>query len=490
MKSATAISFVAAALMLGAAAFVSSSTSAVSTSPPLGVAQPLVTPVPGPAPAAPPSGQVVASVSSVDVRAAVDRPLLLPGERDAWLLVDVAGAADATTSRSPVAMAVVIDTSGSMSGDRIDYARSAARDLVASLQPGDRVSIVAYADGASVLAGNVEVGRDRSTVLAAIERMRADGSTCMSCGMDEGYRQLAQAPDGHVARMIILSDGHANRGMSDPARLATRASLANDAGAATTTIGVGRDYNEALMSGVATAGSGSYYFLAEPASMARVLERERSALERTVARDVLLTIMPTSGVTVAPGNVVGASASGDGVVVRIGQLASGQHRELLLPMQVGADTLDDAVRITVTFVDGAGDEQGTSTTLAMARTNDAAAATAAENVQVVVARERVASANRLEDAMAALAAGDTEGATASLELLDRDLEEFAAATEDDDLRQELDRVRSLRGAVSTGRVAGGGAEARDLYLQNQARAQEANVGVPAADAMYDDVFAR
>src|SRR5207245_2234505 len=124
-------------------------------------------------------------------------------------------------THAPLDLALVIDTSGSMAGEKITSARAAARTLVESLHEGDIVSIDVFSDEARpFIAPTTITPATRSDVLAAVARLGVGGSTNMYAGLGLGESHVASAPASHtIRRVVMISDGIANVGPSSPEML-------------------------------------------------------------------------------------------------------------------------------------------------------------------------------------------------------------------------------------------------------------------------------
>jgi Ca-activated chloride channel family protein len=198
---------------------------------------------------------------------------------------------EATPARAPLSVHIVLDVSGSMAGQAIEDAKHAAEAVVAKLEPTDDFSMVTFSNAADVLVRDGAIGPRRADVLSRIERVRADGGTNMSAGLDLGYAQ-AHAPAGEdaVRVVMLLSDGHANQGDTDPQHLSDRADHAFQDGIQTSAFGLGGDFDAALMSRIADRGAGGYYYLADSSQIEPALAREIDARMRPVATAVELRV--------------------------------------------------------------------------------------------------------------------------------------------------------------------------------------------------------
>ena len=195
-------------------------------------------------------------------------------------------------SRPKVAVHLVMDTSGSMSGQAIQHARQAALQLVSLLQDTDRFSLISYSTGASVVVSEGPVGRRRAEILRQINSLDARGGTNLEAGLRQGYAQ-AQASRSHedaVQLAIILSDGQPNQGNTDPWALSEMSAAAFQSGVETTTIGVGDSYEPQVMSTIAEYGAGGYYYLPDASTIEQVLRTELDVRTQPVARGVELRV--------------------------------------------------------------------------------------------------------------------------------------------------------------------------------------------------------
>jgi Ca-activated chloride channel family protein len=230
-----------------------------------------------PALAAPTSGALAIAVDTA--RAAVG-----PGGGPMNLLVSLASS-EVTPSRAPLSVHIVLDVSGSMTGPAIEDAKQAAEAAVGKLEPGDDFSMVTFSNTAQVLVADGPIGPRRGQVLARIHGVEAGGGTNISSGLDLGYTEARSpaAGDDAVRIVMLLSDGHANAGDTDPQRLSERAARAFQDGIQTSAFGLGPDYDAALMSGIADRGAGGYYYLADSSQIEPALAREIDARLRPVA---------------------------------------------------------------------------------------------------------------------------------------------------------------------------------------------------------------
>ena len=199
--------------------------------------------------------------------------------------------------RPPLNIALVIDRSGSMRDEhKLEYAKSAAIQLVNSLAPGDTFSLVAFDDTANVLVPAQHV-EDKARVRRLISALQPGGGTNIYEGLTLAYRQAGKnlTHDG-VNRVILLSDGQVTAGVSDMGQFHHLAASQVDQDVETSAVGVGVEFNEDLMLSLARDGKGNYHFLKDGADTQQVFARELDELTHVVARDVKIRIQLAPGV--------------------------------------------------------------------------------------------------------------------------------------------------------------------------------------------------
>jgi Ca-activated chloride channel family protein len=293
-------------------------------------------PLPEPFPAAPDRPRP--SPAGTWIGAAGDSELLLAGERETYLGVWVDVPVIAREVHAPVALSLVIDTSGSMTGAKIAHARGAARDLVQHLADGDLVAIETFADEALERVPPTVLGPStRPAILAAIASIRASGGTNMFDGLRAGESRVLAAPASYaVRRVLVISDGMANIGPSSPEILGQLAARGADRGVQVTAIGVGLEYDERTLNALAVRSSGRLYHLGEPRDMEAILARELELLDSTMATDAVVEIVPAPGVQLLGAEGVRADRVDGALHVPLGSMFGGQHRELAVRVRVAA----------------------------------------------------------------------------------------------------------------------------------------------------------
>jgi Ca-activated chloride channel family protein len=238
-------------------------------------------------------------------------------------------------ARPPVNLALVIDRSGSMGGEKIAKAREAALELVRRLAPDDIISIVAYDTRVETLVPAQKVGRARG-LEEAICSLEAGGNTALHGGVARGADEVRRhSEDGrYVSRVILLSDGQANVGPSSPEELGRLGASLLREGISVSTIGLGLGFNEDLMTRLAQRSDGNTYFVEGGADLPRIFAAELGDVLNVVARRVVIEIDFPEGVR--PLNFVGREGviRGQRAELSINQLYGGQEKFALVEVEV------------------------------------------------------------------------------------------------------------------------------------------------------------
>ncbi len=232
----------------------------------------------------------------------------------------------------PTALTLAIDTSGSMRGEKIADAREAAGRLIEELEDGDRVSVVIFSGRAEVLVHPTELdGQNRRQILNRLEELTADGGTAMHDGLKVAQNQLWITPDSHlVRRLVVISDGKATVGATDPTTLGHVAEVGLQKGIQVTSIGVGIDYDEATLDELAIRSSGRLYHVENSRQLPGIVEEEIALLEATAAAGAEIEIAAAPGVTLLGTDTAHATFHDGNLVVPLGTMFAGQKREILI----------------------------------------------------------------------------------------------------------------------------------------------------------------
>ena len=258
------------------------------------------------------------------------------GRSERFLLLDVvapAVAPDPARRRPPVNLGFVLDRSGSMGGqNKIGLARQAVLEAVERLDAPDRFAVVTYDDRLDVVVGSVLASPEARHLAAdRLGSVDARGSTNLHGGWLAGCEQVAAGlqPDG-VNRVLLLTDGLANVGVTDPDELTRLAHDLRRRGVTTSTFGVGTDFDEALLQSMADAGGGHFYFIGDVAQMRDHITSEVGETLEVAAREVVLELTVPESVRVDALSPFRLEQRAGRVLVYLGDMVSGQVLSIAL----------------------------------------------------------------------------------------------------------------------------------------------------------------
>ena len=276
------------------------------------------------------------------------------------LLVELTAApagapSDARNEAGARTVVVVLDRSGSMAGSRLDGARRGLIDLVDRLDPADNFGVVAFDNHVRIVvpAGPLT---DRSAVKHRIGAIHPGGSTDLSSGYLRGVQEAtrvlgARAAHGSGATILLISDGHANAGITDPTALRSVAATAAGKGVTTTTVGFGLGYDEVLMAAIAAGGSGNELFAETADDAVAAIAGELDGLLSHTAQAASLLIRMTPACRKAMVvNELPVTGTADGILVELGGFFAGEVRRLVLTFDIpGVEALGLAEVATLDF---------------------------------------------------------------------------------------------------------------------------------------------
>jgi len=251
------------------------------------------------------------------------------------------------SGRAPVNVALVLDRSGSMGGEKIVIARQAVAHALQLLKPADRFSLVAFDDEIDVVVGSTPGSAEaRRLALERLAQIDARGSTDLHGGWQAGCAEAAAHLAGDaVGRCLLVTDGMANVGESDPDRLGQLAAAMRQRGVATSTFGIGRDFDERTLQRMSDGGQGHFYFVETPQAIPDLLASELGDILEIVAHEAALVIHLPDGVAVEPLGTFPIAAAGHVVRVELGDLTSGQEMRVVLKLTFPAGAAGDALGV-------------------------------------------------------------------------------------------------------------------------------------------------
>jgi Ca-activated chloride channel family protein len=346
-----------------------------------------------------------------------DRDVLLKGRpQEVVVKIDLSAIADRQKHRrTPLNLAVVLDKSGSMTGAKLEKTKQAAMQLVDRLAPNDIFSLVIYSDNARVLVPAQRV-EDKEALKAQIEGIEADGSTALYSGVKMGANQLQEFfSSKRINRVILLSDGLANVGPSSTHDLRQLGRQLAERGISVTTIGVGDDYNEDLMAGLAEASDANYYYVQDTERLPEIFAKELGEMLTVAAREIRIEITCPDGVQ--PIGFIGRSERFENqkASVNLSQFTLGQNRYLMLRCLVTRSE-PEVARVKISYTDELdnGSEQSISGVVKIRFTEDQTVADRSVNSAVNAQKVLVLTAEAKDKAIAEADAGNYQQAAQTL----------------------------------------------------------------------------
>lgn len=392
-------------------------------------------------PLAPSSTDARPTDGPLTLRARFDQRALLRGEAQERALVIQVEAARVQTDRdTPVNVALVVDSSGSMATDgRMGHARRAAADIVRGLGGDDHFALVSFADHATTLIPASRV-QDPRALERSLERLDPMGGTALYEGLEAGIRALDRPDLTGVRRVVLLSDGMANLGPSDTPSLAALAASRVHEGISVTGIGLGLSFNEDLLAAVSDAGGGRYRFADQPEELGALFTEELRQMSQLAAAETWLELSLGPAVEVLEVYGYAATPTGDGLRVFLGDIHGGESRKLVARVRVrGGDApLGQASIRYHTPDDGAPHEAHAA--LEARWTDDASAAAASLDNEAATLAAQAEAGARLAESAAAWSEGRGAEAEETLRAVQRALSREAARTGQRSLVEDAARI--------------------------------------------------
>lgn len=405
------------------------------------------------------------------------------GETYLGVWIDAPMTTQDATRRAPLDVALVVDTSGSMSGEKIHHARLAASSFIDGLAEGDIVSLYSFSSEVTELAPpTVVTATSRAALLQRVASLYAAGGTNLYGGLETATQAAAQAPPTHpVRRVVMISDGRGNIGPATAEALGDLAARATENGTQVTAIGVGLDYDEGTLGALAVRSAGRLYHLESPQQMASILHDELELLGQTVAANAALELDAAPGVVFEGTDNLRVDRQGQRLRVPLGALHGGQHREVLVRVRVPTTRAAGPLQLgtaRLAFDDPAaqGARRNQEVALTVTPAPDAETQAASANARVVAMVTRYEAAQSQQRAARLLNEGQAQQAEQELQRAEERLRRAATQYEFADTRVQGQLLRQAA-SVSAGRAATrraiaapSAAATRGASLQNNADA--------------------
>ncbi len=379
---------------------------------------------------------------SVTCRVETDRSVLPAGGPQTVILKVTLDApvAPAKAPRPKVNIALVLDRSGSMSGTKLNMAKEAAIEAVSRLGRDDMFSLVTYDTNVHTLVPAQPV-RDINGMIQVIQQIQSGGSTALFGGVSQGAAEIRKSLEGDfIHRVVLLSDGIANVGPQHPDDLGRLGAGLFKENISVTTIGVGNDYNEDLMTQLSQKSDGNTYFAESGVDLPRIFGEELGKVLNVVAKQVIVTITLPDGVT--PVEIIGREGRvrGNRIELSMNQLYGGQEKFALIQVRLPQSRAGHDMTVAtakVTYQDPFAMKVRSATGAAMAQfSRDPAKVKASTNVKVVRDYQLNLNALAQEEAISLSDQGNPEAAAQALRKSAEKLKALGTAYKDNALIQE------------------------------------------------------
>ena len=276
------------------------------------------------------------SESGVKCRVEIDRAILPAGgvQRAVVKITLDAPPPPEKSMRPAVNLAIVLDRSGSMAGKKLERAKDAAIEALRHLGPMDVFSVVVYDHNVSTVV-SAQHAKNIEWIEGRIKQIRSGGNTALFGGVSQGAAEVRKNLDGnYVHRIILLSDGIANVGPSSPEDLGRLGAALIKEDISVTTVGVGTDYNEDLMTSLSQKSDGNTYFVESSRDLPRIFTAELGDVLSVVAKKVNIIIECPNGVK--PLNIIGREGRIKGRIVELSlnQLYGSQEKYALIEVEI------------------------------------------------------------------------------------------------------------------------------------------------------------
>lgn len=321
--------------------------------------------------------------------------------------------AERANERAPISIAVVLDTSGSMRGGKLDDAKKSVKRLLSAMRDDDEIAVVRYSDRSEVLAPLSRVGHIRHSLASRIDELDAGGGTNIPSGLSSGIRALEDASNGRVRRIVLVSDGlDSTRSMAE-----SLARQSFESGVTVSSLGIGLDFDEGYMGAVAQSGHGNFAFINDGGSLSSFLQRELEQSATTTVENVRVDLQLPRGARFVSVTGADATVSGGDVELRLGSLFAGDERRVILEIEIDGGSVGASADIAghVSFhrvVRGGEPMEVRIPRLAVSTTNDPAEVERGRDGAVLASAMSAIASKRQLEASSAYARGDIARATA------------------------------------------------------------------------------
>ena len=375
--------------------------------------------------------------------------------------------------RTPLKLALVLDRSGSMQGEKLNIAKRATLAVLDQLTNNDSVAVVVFDNQIDVLQAGTQVTPDlKLRVRKALEALEARASTALHEGWLTGCNSIASdigSPAGEaLARCFLLTDGIANVGVTDPEQIASEAAgIREHTGISTSTFGIGQDYNELLLGPMAVAGGGQFHHLRKPDEIFNTFVGELGELLQTAIRQVRLEVEIESGLKMELISAYWMDVAQG--TIALGDLQYSEEQHAVIRVQFPAQWSSErrTIRVRLLWLEGKSERKTDWQELHFVYANDKAWEEEVRDVDVVQVESMQEADRARREAIVRNNRGDLAGAQAVLQKAVSHLASNAPAAPP--LQAELASLDAFSGQMASAPLPP--AAAKEQYYQQQRRSR-------------------
>ncbi len=405
-------------------------------------------------------GVVGCRAATLTLKAELEKPVLPASVKQTALVRITLLAPESDLSgkrKNRVNLAIVLDKSGSMgSENKMREARNSAITALRMLRQGDVFSVITYDSSAQVIIpSTVVTAKNRELAIGKIQNIRPSGSTALFGGVSLGANEVRKnSKENFVNRIILLSDGLANIGPSTPAELGRFGASLIKENISVSTIGVGLDYNEDLMTALSQNSDGNFYYVENSSDLPRIFSKELGSALKVAAKAIRLKIICPEGVK--PQGILGHQCriNGNNIEMNFNQVYGGHEKSLILQVEVppkNAGSQADIAKVEVDYKGLEGKHKHRVVDAVTARFSaDQKIVTKNINLKVKADVAVQQGAVLREEAVKQADKGDFKEAKKKLQKAVVILNEAAAATGDKDLAKQAEEVNVSKSRLAPG----------------------------------------